>query len=271
MEFKEKLRRLRRNKLLTQRALSEMIGISETSIKSWESGYKSPSMAGIIALSKALDVSADYLLGISADAESIDNLLLSPSEKNLLSDYRLLDSYGQKAVETICALEKTRVEDTRNKQKITEVYSVSSGSAERYIPKYNTSIAAGYSAPLDECDYELIPFDSSMPAEADFAVTVHGDSMYPYIYDGELIYVKKTCELAIGDVGVFCVNGAMYCKQYYIDGFRNLTLVSANPALRDSNVYVAAESSSDVTCYGKVLLKNNFGLPKYFTSEINSH
>ena len=79
--------------------------------------------------------------------------------------------------------------------------------------------------------------------------------------------VKKTSDLDIGDVGIFSVDGAMYCKLYYIDEHRNLTLVSANPELKRSNVYVSAESSSEVMCCGKVLLNEPVPFPDYFLEE----
>mgnify|MGYP000706428936 CR=1 FL=1 len=75
----------------------------------------------------------------------------------------------------------------------------------------------------------MILVDSSVPEEADYAVYIQGNSMYPYIHDGDMVYVKKDAELSVGDVGIFCVDGAMYCKQYYLDDNNNLVLVSANP------------------------------------------
>lgn len=66
--------------------------------------------------------------------------------------------------------------------------------------------------------------------------------MYPYIHDGDMVYVKKDAELSVGDVGIFCVDGAMYCKQYYLDDNNNLVLVSANPDFRHTNIFVSADS-----------------------------
>ena len=136
-------------------------------------------------------------------------------------------------------------------------------SPARYIPRYSTPSAAGYSVPLDGDDFEMILVDDSVPSDADFAVGIQGNSMYPYIHDGDTVYVKKDCDLSVGDVGIFCVDGAMYCKQYYIDADRNLTLVSANPRLRNTNVYLSSEGSSEFRCYGKVLLECRIELPDY--------
>ena len=109
----------------------------------------------------------------------------------------------------------------------------------------------------------MILVDDSVPSDADFAVGIQGNSMYPYIHDGDTVFVKKDCELEIGDVGIFCVDGAMYCKQYYVDEYHNLILVSANPRLKNTNVFVANDSDTEVQCYGKVLLDSRIALPDY--------
>ena len=87
--------------------------------------------------------------------------------------------------------------------------------------------------------------------------------MYPYISDGEIVYVKKTEHTSTGEVGIFCVDGAMYCKQFFIDTSGNLTLVSANPDLKDTNIHISASGGQSVKCFGKVLLDQKISLPSY--------
>ena len=263
MQLKEKIRRLRTRKSLTQKELGLRIGVSETSIKCWESGAKNPSVEKIILLSKVLCVSTDYLLGVTPESEVIDNLLLNTDEEKLINEYRQLDSCGKKVVKFVCSIELTRIMESVTNLKIA-TKKRKKNEPTRKIPRYYTPIAAGYSVPLDNDDYEWIETDSSTSDEADFAVEISGNSMYPYIHDGDVVFVKRTNELEIGDIGVFCVDGAMYCKQYYVDRLGNLTLVSANPELKDSNIELTFDSSSTFVCYGKVLLDSKIPLPKYF-------
>lgn len=268
MELNEKIRRLRLSNSLTQKELSARVGVSETSIKCWESGSKKPSAQKIILLCKVLGVSTDSLLGVSSNntiETDVYNLLLSTSEKVLVSNYRALDNHGKTVVETVCELEKRRmVEYTPT---IEPVISTKKKSKIKEIPKYLTPIAAGYSVPMDEDESEMIEIDLINYPDADFAVEISGNSMFPYIEDGDVVYVKRTSEIEIGDVGVFCVDGAMYCKQYYIDRLGNLTLVSSNPELRDSNIEISFESSSNIICYGKVLLGRKIPFPRYFRDQ----
>ena len=109
MELNERLKALRIEKPLTQKELGKYLGVSEVSVRCWENGTKNPSMSAIIALANLFHVTTDYLLGVSVD-ENKDNLLLSQQESALLSNYRILDRHGKKAVDTLCALEKARVE-----------------------------------------------------------------------------------------------------------------------------------------------------------------
>lgn len=261
MELSNRIKSLRLKNSMTQKELGTYLKVTEVSIRSWETGAKNPSMPAIIALAKVFNVTTDYLLGVSIEPEK-DNLLLNQQEKTLLSNYRVLDNYGRKAVDTLCVLEKSRVEAQRKPKPKAEVISFETKPS-RYIPRYTTPSAAGYSVPLDGDDFEMILVDDNVPTDADFAVGIQGNSMYPYIKDGDTVYVKKDCELSIGDVGIFCVDGSMYCKQYYIDNERNLTLVSANPRLRHTNVCISADSDASVRCYGKVLLDCRIELPDY--------
>lgn len=262
MELNQRIHSLRIKCGLTQKELGGIIGVSIVSIGGWESGTRKPSAEAVIALAKVFNVTTDYLLGVTIEPEK-DSLLLSHCEKTLLSNYRVLDKHGRKAVDTLCVIEKSRVEsESTVRANQSNVVSIKMGSA-RYIPRYTTPSAAGLSIPLDGDDFEMILVDDTVPADADFAVGIQGNSMHPYIHDGDTVYVKRDTELSVGDVGIFCVDGAMYCKQYYLDDDRNLMLLSANPRFKNTNVFVDAESGTDVRCYGKVLLGFKVDLPDY--------
>ena len=167
-------------------------------------------------------------------------------------------------MDAICAIEKERSSTQKKSHALPKVVNLNEvAKRERYIPRYTTPSAAGSSVPLDGLDFEMMLVDDAVPAAADYAVNIQGNSMAPYIHDGDMVYVEKDVELAIGDVGIFCVDGAMYCKQYYLDEDNNLILVSANPELRHTNVFVAADSGRFVRACGKVLLDTKPDLPDY--------
>ena len=93
--------------------------------------------------------------------------------------------------------------------------------------------------------------------------------MSPCVNDGDTVFVQRTADLQNGDVGIFCVDGAMYCKQFYKGPLGDLWLVSLNENRRSSNVHVSAESNSTVTCFGKVILGFRQSLPGYFAGQVD--
>ena len=267
MEFGQRLKNLRLKQKKTQQDLASSVGVSAVAVRSWEHGNKKPSMDTLIALGAALGTSIDDLLGIAGDFQPA-GVILSPIEKNLLDSYQALDQHGRRAVDAICAIEKERM-DALLKASQPKVINIKEAVRvrERYVPHYTTPSAAGFNVPLDGADFEMMLVDDTVPEDADYAVDIDGSSMEPYIHDGDMVFVKKDTDLMIGDVGIFCVDGAMYCKQYFIDDDRNLILVSANPALRHTNVFVPVDSGSSVTTCGKVLLDCKLELPDYLFEE----
>ncbi|MBP5462711.1 MAG: LexA family transcriptional regulator [Lachnospiraceae bacterium] len=249
---------------MTQKGLSEVLDVSVVTVRNWELGNKSPSMSAIVAIADTFRVSTDYLLGVEYGMASFQGgISLSPKELSLIEEYRSLDAYGKKAVEMICAVEKQRSDDSYGIRRV-----ASRQKPNRYIPKYATPSAAGASTTLDGDEFEMIIADEHVPSAADFAVRIQGNSMLPYIRDGETVFVRQTTDLSNGDIGIFCVDGAAYCKQYYRDEEGNLTLVSANPEFGSTNVRISSESESDVRCYGKVLVDSPTPLPGYFLEHI---
>ena len=70
---------------------------------------------------------------------------------------------------------------------------------------------------------------------------IQGDSMEPYIHDGSVVYVNHD-PLRAGDVGIFCVDGDMLCKQYYRDPLGVVYLFSLNRRRADADVILPPSS-----------------------------
>ncbi len=65
MEFKDRLRSLRKEKKYTQVKLGEMLNYGYTAIANYESGRNQPSIPDLIKIANIFNVSMDYLLGIN--------------------------------------------------------------------------------------------------------------------------------------------------------------------------------------------------------------
>ena len=123
------------------------------------------------------------------------------------------------------------------------------------IPLYRCPAAAGLAAPVFGEDFDYLTVTDSVPQAAEFAVRIQGDSMAPWIADGDLVYVNRD-PLGNGDVGIFCVDGAMLCKQYYRDPLGMVYLYSINRARADADVVIARTGGQYLVCMGKVILRH---------------
>ena len=163
-----------------------------------------------------------------------------------------LDRPGQRAVRVVLADQKRRVAEERAAARSLAREGTGEAPA-RVIPLYFTPAAAGYASPAFGDDFEYIEVGGDTPAYADFAVKVEGDSMEPYLMDGDTAFVNRD-PLANGDVGIFYLDGDMLCKQYLRDEAGNVRLLSLNRARADADRYVPADSGLRLTCYGRVIL-----------------
>ena len=169
--------------------------------------------------------------------------VLTQGERALLAQYRGLSPRGREAVRSVVgALSdyQDEVERSRPEQE------------RRLIPLYRCPAAAGYAAPVFGEDFDYIPVEREVPQAAEFAVRIQGDSMAPYIADGELVYVNRD-PLREGDVGIFCVDGDILCKQYYKDPLGTVYLFSLNRARADADVVMTAGSGRTLACFGRVI------------------
>ena len=64
MNLGENIRKARKAAGVTQKELAERLQVYQKDISRWETGVRTPSAEYIIQICKALDISADYLLGL---------------------------------------------------------------------------------------------------------------------------------------------------------------------------------------------------------------
>ena len=116
--------------------------------------------------------------------------------------------------------------------------------AGRVIRLYDTPAAAGTGSFLDGDSYEDFEVDETVPKEVEFAVKVSGDSMTPRFVDGQIVFIKEQQTLAVGEIGIFGLDGDSYIKK-----LGRGELVSLNPMYEPIKIH---ECSSFYT-FGKVL------------------
>ena len=96
----------------TQNKLADILGITQDSVSLWENGKRIPDTQYIIAMAKFFDVSADYLLGLSDEYQSLrlhkESSLsnLAPNEDKLLKTYRAMSEKEKALLEQYIQLLK---------------------------------------------------------------------------------------------------------------------------------------------------------------------
>ena len=65
----DKLRDLRNERNLSQAQLAKRIGVNSSTVALYETGDRLPSLPRLIALSRSLGVTTDYLLGVSREKD----------------------------------------------------------------------------------------------------------------------------------------------------------------------------------------------------------
>ena len=247
MSFGERMRARRGELDMTRGELAALLGVSPSAVGNYETGVSFPKEEIMLRLFDALGTDPNTLF---QDSFQWGRQPLDPKEQRLLDDYRGLSALGRETVRTMVeALCACRDEA-----------EAAPGRAEpRMIPLYRTPAAAGYAAPAFGEDYDLIPDAGDVPPAAEFGVRIQGDSMTPYIADGSVVYVNRD-PLKAGDVGIFCVDGDILCKQYYKDPAGIVYLFSLNRARADADVVLTSAGGRALACFGRVILRA-FPLP----------
>ena len=83
VDFGDRLRKLRKERKLTQKELATLVGVKNSVISFYEVRDRTPSLEALIKLSKALRISTDVLLGIEK-RETIDISGLSEKDKQYI-------------------------------------------------------------------------------------------------------------------------------------------------------------------------------------------
>lgn len=238
MSFGERFKTRRMELKLSRADLAERLGVSSSAISNYENGLSFPKEDVMLRLFNSLETEPNVLF---QDSFRSSGQALNGPERMLLRRYRSLSPLGRETVrsvlEALCAYHRGEAGTDRT----------------RKIPLYRTPAAAGYAAPVFGEDFDYIPVTDEVPKAAEFAVHISGDSMAPYIADGSVAYVTRD-PLRTGDVGIFYVDGGMFCKQYFKDAAGIVHLFSLNRERADADVVLAPSDNRTMVCFGRVIM-----------------
>lgn len=215
MSFCEQLRKRREELGMTRLELADRLGVSLSAVGNYETGISAPKEEVLLRLFDALEVDPNYLYRGSFRCGSETP---SGEELHLLEKYRRLPVTG--------APDRPHAGGRTGRHGGGGAALPPPAGAPHH-PAVPVPGGGRLCRPVFGEDYTLIPVEGEVPPGAELAVRIQGDSMAPRIADGSVVYVNHD-PLQNGDVGIFCVDGDMLCKQYCRDGFGMVYLFSLN-------------------------------------------
>lgn len=246
----ENLKLLRLDLEMSQKEFADQFGLKLSTYNGYEVGTSDPKTEFWIAVADRYKVSTDFLLGQTMNRTGTKYGAKSDLDKK----YEALDEQSKKLVDLVMDFEAERFA----REILTPPIDLGT------IRHYLYSPAAGPDGMVSGADYEDIPRTADMPKNADFCLTVSGDSMEPYLHDGQMIFIAEDAPLGELEVGVFFYHGGVYVKQYAPSYDGSVYLLSANPEREAANITVPRESVPDLFCFGKVLgIKKRLPPPIY--------
>lgn len=175
-----------------QRKLKERsVDVGYTTLFRWEKGETEPTAYQLLAICDALEIPDMY------------SFFMSGGKGQQLNDEGM-----KKLMEYRADLLATGKYTPIQKQAKPEI---------RYVemPVSSLGASAGTGEFLSEDNIELMRFpEDKVPAKADFALRVVGDSMEPIYQDHQLVWVQSCNTLLPGEVGIFVLDGHGYIKAY---------------------------------------------------------
>lgn len=272
--YLDRIKQLKNERKMTNDRLSELTGIPLGTLSKILAGMSdSPKLSNIVAICSALDCSIEYI--VSGTQENTNNYTLSAEEIRLVESFRRLDTYGRSLAQTVISMEEARVfaspaatvaTDTSATEAVPQGgarkesarilrpvaqrgrYAGESVRTEkRLIDLYELPVSAGTGDYLETAVKESISIPmTDKTAEASYALRISGNSMEPKYHDGDILLVKNTDGIEVGELGIFLLDGCGFFKAYGGD-----RLISLNPEYAP----ILLKEFSDVQFRGQVIGK----------------
>ncbi len=198
----------------TLRVLRTQARLSQAEVAEWMSSHYKKTRSKMISAWECGDnmPNAEQILHL-CDLYGVDDVLLT-----FMGKQGALNDIGLKKLHEYAELLKESKRYTRAPEP----------EPIRELRLYDMPVSAGTGSYLDESSYDLIEADASVPASADYAVKVRGDSMLPRFLDGQIVWIHKQPTLENGEIGIFYYDGESYIKKLE-DKRTGLRLISLNP------------------------------------------
>lgn len=219
--------------------LSEMTGISRSSISEWLSGKYEPKQDKIFIIANALNVDEAWLLGLDVPIER---------KSTITSIYNELEPPRQ---EVVYKFAERQLQEQNEKPKVVQFPIIEDDKEIEILSGHES--AAGFAILGDDSNMtSTVMKASKVPNGADEVVVIKGNSMEPLIMDGEQVFIRHQPSVENGEIAIVAIlDDGITCKKvYYDDAEGTVTLESVNDDYEDMVFPV-----EDIRIIGKVLGK----------------
>lgn len=200
------------SKVQAANQLSELVGkkIDSSAFSNWEKGVYSPDLSILPSICEVLDCEMNDIVDVDKN---------DPNRKDNMTMY--YDRLTERQKETVRNVIKGQLGISQN---------------EKIVPLklFSQSACAGNGNMVDSDDFEIVEFVNP-PKTAEFAVRVQGNSMEPFIDNGDIIYINPNVQLSDKEIGIFSYQGETFVKQ--LRKYQNkIILHSINPKFKDIEI-----------------------------------
>lgn len=204
--FSQSLKKILKEKNITQSELSKLTGIGKSSLTAYLKGEYKPKQDKIYKIAKALEVSPFEIMGPSY----FDNILDIDRIKTEVEIYELLAQlFNEEEMEQISLIIKN-FEKIKDKKRLVD---------------YSNNL-------LNADDYDL-------------TAIVRDDSMKPKYNKGDRVYINFGYDFSLNDVYLVEYDNSVYIRKVFNDGYR-VRLISLNDEYEPINIDIPIEKQFNI-------------------------
>lgn len=246
MTIGEKMKLRRKQLKISADEIASALGVSRSTIFRYEKGEieKLPTES-LRIIAEVLKTTPEELMGWTENKSNFSIVSvfnqLSPPRQQKVYDFAENQLKEQKQEIKRENNPITSLEQFRKKKEEGIIYGTT---------KWYGAVSAGTGEFLTDetCEEIELPIEQ-IPDEADFCLSVNGDSMEPIFHDNDYVFVKRQSEIFSGNIGVVIVNGESFLKRIWFEN-NNIRLESFNKKYKD----IIITENDEFRIVGKVVM-----------------
>jgi len=259
---------LLKEKSITAKKLTDDLELSNSAITDWKKGKGKPSAYAIVKIANYFNVSADYLLtgknfSFSADKANENlfssNLIIkNQDEENLVVGFRSLDNFNKGLIigkmQTLLEFNKDNFDYSIYAADQNEKYDTITVNAKKgikHIPilgKTNEEFSSVLIMINDAAYVEVPNF-----LDVDYAFFIKDDSMFPFIPNNSLVFIKEMSIVENGAVAIVKIDGDLYCRQINNGG----STIQFTPLNKNIKPFILKKKSEEYQFLRQVSIKSS--------------